>query len=273
MKGGTPLNRSLYRAMVKLQGKKALNYAIGLTLYNLLLIGVYPSISQSTAVTELSVNLPNSVKHIFGIASSSGLDCFESYVSTQCFGRVWILVMGIYTITMADELIAKLVDQGAMAYLLSSPVGRLEVLTTQAAVLASGLALLTSLTVLGICGEMIVFNIPFAGWSYFHLGVLNFALFLTVGSYSLLFSTLFNNEGQAILTASSLTFLGYALDVISGLNDQFSWLQKLTIFGLVRPQKVLEGEVPTDQALGFLGFSALALTLAGYFFGKKDLNV
>ena len=259
--------------MIKQQGKKALNCATGLALYNLLLIGVYPAISRSKVMADLSVALPNSVKRVFGVTSGSGIDRFESYVSSQCFGQVWLLVMGTYTISTADVLIAKLVDQGAMAYLLSSPLGRLEVFSTQVAVLVSGLALLMGLTELGIWGEMALFDIPIDVWPYFRLGVLEFALFLAVGAYSLFFSVLFNVEEHAILSSASLTFLLYALDVLSGLNDQFFRVKKLTLFGWVRPQEVLEGAVPTDQILALLGLSAIFITLAGYIFGRKDLHV
>ena len=250
-----------------------MNYATGLTLYNLLLIGVYPTISQSPVVTELSMNLPSSVKHVFGITAGHGLDSLESYVSTQCFGRVWLLVMGVYTIGSSNALIAKLVDQGAMAYLLSSPVGRLEVLSTQVTVLASGLALMMGLTILGIWREMALFNIPIDVWSYFCLGILGFALFLAIGAYSLFFSALFNEEEQTILSASGLTFLFYALDIFAELNDRFSWVKKLTVFGWVRPQEVLAGEVPAVPTLRLLGLSAIFIMLAGYIFCKKDIHV
>lgn len=267
------MNQSLFLAMFKQHGKKALMYATGLTFYNLLLIGVYPTLSKSMAVSDLSINLPNSVKRIFGVTSGNELSRFESYASSQCFGRVWILVTGIYTINTANALIAKLVDQGGMAYLLASPVGRLEVLTTQVAVLVSSLALLMGLSVLGIWVATGLFAIPVKGWSYFRLGVLEFALFLAVGAYSLCFSALFNSEEHTLLSSTSLTFLCYALEVFSELNNQFSWVKDLTIFGWVRPQKVLEGEVPTMPTLGLLGFSTLLITLAASIFSKKDIPV
>jgi len=259
--------------MFKQQGKKALNCATGLAFYNLLLIGVYPAISRSKAMSELSATLPNSVKRIFGVTSGSGLDRFESYVSSQCFGQVWLLVMGTYTISTADALIAKLVDQGAMAYLLSSPVGRLELLSTQVGVLVSGLALMIGLSEVGIWGEMSLFDIPIEVGPYLRLGVLEFALFLAVGAYSLFFSAMFKAEEHAMLCSASLTFLFYALDVFSGLNDQFSWVKDLTILGWVQPQEVLDGAVPNDRIVALFGFSAIFITLAGLIFGKKDLHI
>lgn len=267
------MNQALYRTMFQQQGKKALNYATGLTLYNLLLIGVYPAISQSLEVAELSANLPNSVKRVFGVTSGGMLDRCESYVSNQCFGRVWVLVTGIYTISTADALIAKLVDQGAMAYLISSPVGRLEVLSTQVVVLISGLAVMMGLTGLGIWAEIIFFELAINVWSYFRLLVIEFALFLAVGAYSLFFSALFDEEESTILCAAALTFLYYALDVVSELDDRFSWVKNLTIFGWVRPQEVLDGETPTWRSLGLFGLATLFIMGAGYIFSKKDIHV
>lgn len=258
--------------MFKRQGKKTFNYALGLTLYNLLLIGVFPTLSQSKSIAKLSEYSPK-LARVFRLSSDCALNRFESYVSSQCFGQVWVLVMGIYTISTANELIAQYVSDGAMAYLLSPPVGRLEVLSTQAAVLICGLALLVFLTEMGIWGEMKFFDISMDGWPNLSLGVLSFALFLTVGSYSLLFSTLFSNEEYVILCASCLTFIWYSLDVLSGLDDRFSWIKNLTIFGWFRPQEVLNGEAPTFQTLLLLVLSTMLLSFSNYIFESMDLHV
>ena len=257
--------------MFKLQGRKAINYAAGLTLYNFLLIGVYPSIANSPGLAKLSRNLPDSVRRVFGVTAGSGLESFESYAANQCFGRIWMLALGMYSISTAEDLIVKLVDQGAMAYLLSSPTRRLEVISTQGAVLVSGLALMILLTEAGIWGGMRVFAIPINFWPYLHLGLLEFALFLAVGSYSLFFSALFNNKGYANFCAACLTFLYYGMDVLASLEDRLAWLKNLTIFGWGSPNEVLEGLVPVKQTLALLGFSAVFALLAGYIFNKKDL--
>jgi ABC-2 type transport system permease protein len=258
--------------MIKRQGKKTLSFALGMALYNFLLIGVFPSLSKSEGIARLSDNLPKLGK-LFGVASGGGLDRFEAYVSSQCFGQVWLLVMGIYTICSADELIAQLVDNGSMAYLLSSPAGRLKVFTTQTAVLLSGLILMILLTELAIWGEMSVFNISLERWPSFPLGVLGLALFLTIGSYSFLFSALFNDEESVVLWASGLTFLYYVLDVLSGLDERFASFKDLTIFGFFRPQQVLEGEMPVKQTFSLFGLSMVFLITAGYIFTKKDLVI
>ncbi|WP_242966736.1 ABC transporter permease subunit [Desulfosporosinus sp. FKA] len=264
------MNRALFRAMFKRQRKKTCSYALGLSLYNLLLIGVFPTLSQSSSITKLSQNLPK-LARVFRLTSDYALSRFESFAASQCFGQVWVLVMGIYTISTANELIAQYVSEGGMAYLLSSPVGRREVFSTQAAVLISGLVLMVLLTELGIWAEAKLFALSLAQKAYFSLGVLAIALFLTVGSYSLFFSTLFNNEEYVILSAACLAFSGYALDIFSGLDDRFAWVKYLTIFGWFRPQEVLEGDTPAWQTVSLMTLSTAFLTLACYVFERKDL--
>lgn len=266
------MNRALYRAMFKRQWKKTLSYAAGLSFYNLLLIGVYPAISQSKAIKQVSLSLPDSVKRVFGLTSGGELARFESYVSAQCFGQVWLMVMAIYSISTADQLMAKPISQGTMAYLLSSPVGRRDVLSTQVEVLASGLALLLFLTELGIWAETTIFSIPIDVKRFDQLTRLSFALFLTVGAYSLFFSALFEKEGYAGLSAAGLTAFYYAMDVLAGLDRQFSWVSDLTILSWFRPQEVLDGKGPGLRVSGLLGLSAIFIGLTGYVFNRKEIQ-
>ncbi|WP_242833126.1 ABC transporter permease [Desulfosporosinus acidiphilus] len=258
--------------MFKRQGRKTCHYAFGLSLYNLLLIGVFPSLSQSKGMAKLTENLPK-LARVFRLTSDSALNRFESFVASQCFGQVWVLVMGIYTISTANELIAQYVAEGGMTYLLTSPAGRSEIFLTQTAVLISGLILMVTLTELGIWGEAKLFSLSMDKKAYTSLGILALALFLNVGSYSLLFSTLFNNEENVVLSAACITFIFYALDTFSSLDDRFLWVRRLTIFGWFRPQEVLEGETSLLPTSLLLALSTMFMGLAGYIFERKDFCV
>lgn len=267
------MNRALFRSMFKQQRKKAFSYAAGIAFYNLLMIGIYPSISRSGTVTEVSSALPDSVKRVFGITPGSELAQFDTYVSTQCFGQIWLLAAGIFTVTTADELVARLTDRGAMAFLLSAPLERRELLTTQAAVLTCGLAWLTGLTVLGIIGEAAFFRIPLPVHSYLRLGMAEFFLFLTIGAYSLFFSACCDLEKHAALSGSLLTFLFYALDLVAGLDTRFARLKKLTPFGWLQPREVLAGQALPARSWAFPGLAALFYGLSLLVFQQKDISV
>lgn len=267
------MNRALFRSMFRQQKKKLLGCASGVMLYNLLMIGVYPSISRSEALTEVSSALPDSVKHLFGIRSGGELAQFSAYASSQCFGQIWLFAASFFTLTTADELIAKQTDRGAIAYLLSAPLERRELLATQAAVLTCGLASLIGLTMLSIAGEAAFFRIPLRTLFCFRLAVAEFFLFLAVGAYGLLFSALFDSERNAVLSGALLTFLFYALDLFSGLDSRFAWLKKLTLFGGLAPQEILEGKPLPARSLIFPGLSAFLYLLTLLIFQKKDIPV
>ncbi len=267
------MNKALFQAMFKNQGQKALAYAGGLSSYNLLLIGVYPALSHTSAMADLTDHLPNSVKQVFGIRSDNEFTTFSSFVSSQCFGQIWLLVTGIYVINTADELIASLADQGSLAYLLASPLKRQELFYTQTAVLAGGLALFIILTALGIFASTTFFKIPFDIWPLWRLAVSEFALFMLIGSYSLLFSVLSLNSSYAMLSTSALTFLAYAFDILSGLDDRFLWIKDFTPFGWIRPEKILAGEIFPFRILGLFSLSALLTALSATLFSRKDIHV
>lgn len=55
------------------------------------------------------------------------------------------MLMALYNVETANELLAKMVDDGTLALLLSTPVSRNEFFATQALVLLSGNALLVFL--------------------------------------------------------------------------------------------------------------------------------
>lgn len=133
------------------------------------------------------------------------------------------IIMAIYGVNTTDALLAKLVEQGFMAYPLSAPVTRTEIVNTEIAVLLTGFAIMTGFTLLGIYSGTAMFGVEIDHWNYFRLGILGFSFFSAIGSYSLFFSALFNfTEEQALTYSAAVTFIFFALDVVSGLDERFS---------------------------------------------------
>lgn len=258
--------------MLKKTGKKILSYSLGVFTYEWLIISVYPTIAKSPAIAEIPKSFPNSIKSVFGVPPDSGYS-FEAYISAQFLGRILTLLMAIYGVSTANELVSKLVEQGSMAYLLSVPATRLEIITSQIAVLLTGLAVMVTSVLLGIYTASHKFDVKIKRWNYFRFGLLGYSFFAAISSYCLFFSALFNDSERAILLGTSLTFLFFSLDVVSGLNERFAWVQKLTLFGLYRPQKVLEGSMPTWPFFISTGITTAMFILTSLIFEKKDIPV
>lgn len=269
------MNRALYWAMVKHDGKKIMACSWGIVLYEWLITGVYPVLVQSPEIEKIPQSFPAKVKRAFGVATGEKVDLsYEAYISAQWFGRFWSLIISVYAITTANGLVPQLLEQGFMAYPLASPVSRSEILNTQIAVLLTELAIITGVALDGIYDATDHYEIKIARGQYVRLGILAFSLSAVIGLYSILLAVLLPNGEEAGRYAAALTFAFYGLDVVSSLSDRFSGLRHLSLFGLFRPQDVLQGKASIKKKVA--AFSLLTggtWILARTLFARKDLSL
>lgn len=266
------MNRALFRAMFKQQGKKIAKLSTGIILYEGLLTWVFPVISEIPAVNEVAESIPSAVKTVFGVSDEARVDTFEAFISGQFFARIWVMLMALYNVQTANELLAKMVDDGSLAFLLSTPVPRDELLSTQVLVLFSGNALLVAATLLGLYGGTYCFGISVDHWRYFRFALLALAFYSLIGAYSFFFSAWLAGEDNTQTFAAGLTLAFYALDVAGGLSDKLSWARKVSLFRWYPSQDVLEGTVDPGGAILGLSAGALILFRLGIqVFTEKDL--
>lgn len=265
------MNRALFRAMFKQSRKKVVAISAGILLYEGLLTWVYPVIAENPAVTEIADSFPTAVKTVFGVSENARTDTFEGFISAQFLGRIWVMIMAIYGIGTANTLVAKMVDDGSLGYLLSTPVCRSEVFSTQAGVLLSTNAILVAVTIIGIYLGSFYSEIEINHWQYFRFGLLGSAFFSVIELYSLFFSAWFAEEERALMYAAGLTLTFYGLDIAGGLSDKLSKLKDFSLFQWFQPQEVLEGSVdPGRPIVGLSIASTLLWLLAMMVFETKD---
>lgn len=270
------MDETLYRMMLKQDRPKVVALSAGTALYEGLITWVYPILMRAPAIKQLPEIFPPAVKRAFGVSTDTKQAdlSYEAYISAQLLGRLWPLITSFYGISAIHALIGQPIARGHMAYLLSVPVTRSELLSTQVGVVLTELALLNGVMFGGIRVSTAIFKIEIAGWAYFRLGILAFALGAAISVFSLLPALFFAGEEQALHCADMLLFLFYGLDIISSLDDRFSALKNLTPFGLFRPQALLQKKTPPRKAFMLLGGGAgLCLWLARILFARKDLAV
>lgn len=268
------MNDALFRVMIKQNGKKIAKLSSGIILYEGLLTWVYPVISKNPAVSQIAGSLPSAVKTVFGVSEEARVDTFEAFITAQFFARIWAMLLALYNVETANELLAAMANDGSLALLLSTPVSRDEFLSTQALVLFSGNALLIFFTLFGLFVGTKRFGINLDLWRYCIFSIQGFAFYSLIGAYSLLFSALFTEGDTAFTTAASLTLAFYALDVAGGLSDQLSWVRKLSLFRCYQPQEVLEGSKnPAKEIIGLIAGTLILLRLGIYAFNEKDLAI
>jgi ABC-2 type transport system permease protein len=189
----------------------------------------------------------------------------------------YLIILAVFSVALATKLIAKLVDQGSMAYLLSTPTARMKVAITQASILVTGLLLIIITivtTIAGFLSHAWFLNESSASHTsrFIQLNIVAFLLFFAISGISFLVSSLLNDEKKAMGISGMITFLSFSLDLIGKLSDKLSWLRNFSIFSLFRPNEIVHGEVNFSVVTTILlaiGFAAFATGTIG--FKKRDL--
>ncbi|WP_442602363.1 ABC transporter permease subunit [Paenibacillus sp. KN14-4R] len=267
------MNTTLYKQMMKVNLKGFMNFAIGSAFYILLMFGLYPSIATSaSAIDELVKAMPEGIARAFSL---SGFGSAEAFISGEYYGLILVLILAIVCVQVSTQLMAKLVDQGSMAYILATPTTRGKVAFSQAAVLVTGLFMIIAVTTLAGLGGKAWFlgdAYAFDTSRFIQMNLMAFLLFFAVSGISFLVSALSNDEKKALGISGLITFLFFSLDLLGKISDKIDWMRNLSIFSLYRPADIVKGQgdilVPCMVlvAIGIVTF-ALAILL----FRKRDL--
>ncbi|MGG3562109.1 ABC transporter permease subunit [Neobacillus rhizosphaerae] len=268
------MNYPLYKQMMKVNLKGMMNYAIGSAFYMILMVWVYPSIAENTkALNDFMKVMPEGMLRAFGF--EGGFGSFEAYVSGEFYGVILTIILTIFCVMLPTQLMAKLVDQGSMAYLLSTPTTRGKVAFTQAMVLFTGTFLIMVITTLsGFIGYglFIKDENAFHALKFIQINIGAFLLFFAVGGISFFISSVANDEKKALGISGIMAIGFFCLDMIGKISEKVDWLRKLTIYSLFRPSDIVSGKEELMQAwtiLAIIGIVAIGLGIS--IFKKRDL--
>ncbi len=259
--------------MMKVNMKSFMNYAFGSAFYILLMFWLYPGLAKNTkAIDELVQSMPEGIGRAFGL---NGFGSAEAFISGEYYGLILVLILSIVCVQLSTQLMAKLVDQGSMAYLLSTPTTRGKVAFTQASVLTSGLFLIMAVTTIaGFVGNawFLGSDYDFNTSKFIQMNVAAFLLFFAVGGISFLVSSLSNDEKKALGISGLITFGFFSLDLLGKLSENIDWIRNVSIFSLYKPGEIINGTVDMVGSSIILSASGLlSFGLAIVLFRKRDL--
>ncbi|MDX6154536.1 ABC transporter permease subunit [Marinococcus sp. PL1-022] len=233
------MNNALYWQMVKSKISIFGAFAIGSSLYVLLMGSIYPTIADNTEdLNRLLEIFPEALLNFIGLEA---LTNFDQFLSAEYYGLFFLFIAGAFSVWMGVQSLATLVDRGSMAYLLSTRVSRGQIAGTQALVLLTGLFLFLAFNFLAgyLAGQWFMEDANSLDVSSFlSINVGGFLLFFAISGYAFLISAVMNDERRALGVAGGLTFLFYALDVAGRLAPDMEWLRHLSLFSLYRPAEL-----------------------------------
>lgn len=268
------MNLTLYKQMMKVNLKGMMNYAFGAAFYMILMVWVYPSIAENTKMLDdLLKAMPAGLTNAFGF--ENGFNSFESYISGEFYGVLLTLIVTIFCVMLPTQLLAKMVDQGSMAYLLSTPTTRGKIAVTQALVLFTGIFLIMVMTtVSGFIGYYLFIkdSNAFHAVRFIQLNAGAFFLFFAVGGISFLISSFSNDEKLSLGISGAIAFGFFSLDLVGKISEKADWLRNLTIYSLYAPSDIVSGKAEVFQSCTILFLIGLLAFAAGvYAFKQRDL--
>ena len=131
------MNWTLFKATLRANWTIALIFTLIILIYVSVSVGMYDP-ENSEAIAAMLDLLPEGLIKAMGFANL-GTELTD-YVSNYLYGFIMLTFPAIYIIIMANRLVAKHVDSGSMAYLLTTPNSRSRIVLTQALYLAASVA-------------------------------------------------------------------------------------------------------------------------------------
>ena len=268
------MNIALLRTMLKFNLRSMLSYGFGMAFYLWLITWMYPSIGQSPSLNALLKTMPPALLKFVGY--QAGISHVSDFLAGEFYGLIYIVILAIYTVMTATKLVAHLVENGSMAYLLATPVSRVKVAVTQSVVLALGIGVIGLFSTLGgILGVRLL--VPTGGLDtrfFIQMNVVGALLFVVIGAYSFLFSCIALDERQALSMSAVVTLIFYALHTAGTISDKFSWLNHMSVFTVFNAPDLIHGTAPFATRVVALAVSSIVIfAIAILGFRKRQMSL
>ena len=252
------------------------NWVVGLIFLIIMLfylgtfIGMYdPESTQS--MEELMNMVPEELARALGIEVIT--TNLTVYIANYFYGMLVFIVPLIYVAVTGNRLVARHVDNGSMAYLLSTPNKRRKIAFTQAGYFLSSIAamyiVVTGFTIL-LCQSAYPGKLDIS--AFIRLNACAFLLTAAVSSVCWFFSCLANETKYSIAFGAGLPVVFFLMNIVSGVSEKLGWLGRVSVYGMFDANGILSGSFDFLPVCVIYVLGAAALYKAGVLiFSKKNM--
>lgn len=232
--------------------------------------------------------LPNKVND--SLTEMGSMNTYGIFVGVVAFGMASILIPMVYTITLADSLVAEKVETGSLAFTMSTPIKRSTFIFTEACYLIGtevfmGLVLFVGGLLARTCGIAmggtdLIESLPISDISQYALG--NFMVTLAISGICFCASSIFNKVRFAISYGGGLNIFFFICSILGLFGtkaipgtvriESMNYFNYVTILSLNDGVAVMEASaVYWYKLIGLLAIALLTYISGSIVFTKKDL--
>ncbi len=196
------------------------------------------------------------------------------YLSQYFYGFLIFMFPLIYVISIGNRLIAKSVDNGSIAFLLSTPNTRFKIAFTQALFLIiTTFLLVAAVTLSGLSFSKGKFPGMLDNSAFLLLNWGAFLTMFTICGITFFFSCIFNESSKSIGFSTAVPVIFLLMQMISNAGETFKFMKNITFFTLFDTTKIVAGESVGWNLLVLFLLGASFFTVGILIFRKRDLSV
>lgn len=232
--------------------------------------------------------LPNKVND--SLTEMGSMNTYGIFVGVVAFGMASILIPMVYTITLADSLVAEKVETGSLAFTMSTPIKRSTFIFTEACYLIGTEVFMGLVLFLGgllartygiaMGGTDLIESLPISDISQYALG--NFMVTLAISGICFCASSIFNKVRFAISYGGGLNIFFFICSILGLFGtkaipgtvriESMNYFNYVTILSLNDGVAVMEASaVYWYKLIGLLAIALLTYISGSIVFTKKDL--
>lgn len=240
-----------------------------LTMYTTIMISMYNPEDMEAMLAMMKL-LPEDMMKAMGF--SNVITDLTGYLASWLYGMLMFGFPMVYCIILGNKLVAKTVDNGSMAYLLSTPVSRVRIIVTQGVyALLSVFILFAALFGVGVIASGAMFPGALDLEGYIRLNLTTMLINMVVMMITFFFSCLFNDTKYSLGFGAGIPIMFFLMNMLGGASKEAEILKKLSIYGMHDPVQIAGGGSALGLNLLFVVIIIVIFTASVLFFKKKRL--
>jgi ABC-2 type transport system permease protein len=246
-------------------------WALGLIGLVALTVAFYPSVKDSSGLSDYARDLPESLRGLF-VGGEIDITSGAGYLNSQVFAMLAPLLLLIFAIGVGGAAVAGEEERGTLDLLLAHPLRRADFVVQRFAAMSVLVLALTIVLLITVALTSAAVDLEIGFGDLAAACGSNALLALLFGTAALATGAIWPGRGRAIAVATAFAVAAWMLD---GLGKAVEWLdpfRPLSPFYQAIGTDPLRDGVPWGSWALLLGLSAVLVAVAMHGLQRRDLR-
>ena len=263
--------KTLILKEIKANYKIFIIFALIISMYGSIIVAMYdPELGKS--LNMMAESMPQ-LFEAFGM-QNPGLTMMD-FIINYLYGFILIVIPFVFVVIMSYRLIARYIDKGSMAYLLTTGLSRIQVILSELIVFIIGVfALIAYATILIYLCSYMMFDEGLEIGKFVLLNIDVLCLQLLFVSLCYLFACCFDELKYSLGVGAGLGFVFILIQMLSQVSEDIEFMKYLTPLTLFNAKGIVAFDtMAIIQMVVLFLLACILIIIAIIIFNKRDLSL